>query len=925
MPESDNSRRPSLRSTRDARRSARFVGRNDLVAAVSQELTASQPAANVVSLTGIGGIGKSSVVRELRRALDAEGKPYVAASVEECTSVVALASAFRDSVPPNFSESFLAFDALLGRLSVALGKLERVAQRTAEGLRGTVASLGPVGAFVANFVGEDRIDDWISQYLSPEETDLLRTSDSALATELMTALSSASSLDRCRPLIIIDGYEYVTAELDQWLREDILSNDHTPPNVVLLIAGRDPLQHQQIRWAQDWNDVVLGIELDPLPPDTVESYFRTRGLSDDERIEGLVELSCGLPWAMELLADLSNPVGQSSPVSLADAGRLVVARLLDQLEREQPMLKPVVEAAAVLPRFDLDLVRTVAGVEVEDRVVEELPRFSFVRRLESGDLALHDVVAEHVRRHLLEDRPVWLHSLTGRAAAAVADRRNQAEPHGSSWFAWLLLELRICIDGGLEYLAILPPAWLHAIGATSKYSSQLQEVLAAVGSERANDPALAALRGHVELFSGDPHQAIALYEKVVETDDPSEAREAAVLGLVEALHRQGRVHDALDLAQQELATSHYSGATEVLLMARVSEMAGILGDLETTREYSDATLRELPGVHDPAMRAHIALLFAHTAIFRHDYAAGADALAVASDAWKAVSDEFGLAQVASAKAWLASLDGNFANAFAQGTAALGYFRGSDYRFGYGLALLSRGELMRRANEPASGLAWNRSAVGLFDEVGSLLYETIARTQLGACLCDAGLAAEARRELDIAIEHQDLIGEKTTQGQALFFRALIESEAAQTSALLLECAAALSSSTSPYAHMFADLCTLTLAPDFESLRIVAEDAERAGYLDIASECWAHAARNSVAVTSSDDQPLAIHRSLSAAIGFNIYQFDRVVEQLRTLIWNDDGTCVLNDDLRRELVAEEAALRRRALPRTRAQASKLQLEP
>jgi len=201
-----------------------------------------------------------------------------------------------------------------------------------------------------------------------------------------------------RPLVLaFDAYEKMAA-LDNWLCELVRRLDST--NIFVVIAGRVPP-------GETWNDYWPGWSavattwprLGPFDDDIMREIINRRCIfkevdqPDPAQIERLIRFARGLPMAATVAVDLH--AGRGLTGFNFDRVRVdVVQALVDNIRRGLPDdLRELIEAAAVVRRFDRDLLSSLVGAELVDRCYDELARLSYVEKSEDA-LNIHDRMRE---------------------------------------------------------------------------------------------------------------------------------------------------------------------------------------------------------------------------------------------------------------------------------------------------------------------------------------------------------------------------------------------------------------------------------------------------------------------------------------------------------------------------------------------------
>jgi len=221
-----------------------------------------------------------------------------------------------------------------------------------------------------------------------------------------------------RLVLALDSYEEA-GPLDRWVREAVVAR--LPPEACLVIAGRVPLRTLW-RHLGGWPELVEELPLGGFNRSQTRRYLALYGLlGRGDRAVQLVEAAwastSGNPLALSLAAAVARREGQTALERAADHPE-VVAELTRRWLREVPdeRLRRLLEAAAVLRRFDQEVLAETAGEPVSDAEFEQLAALSFVRGTSAG-WSLHALVCRALRTELRWRAPARLDELRRRAVA----------------------------------------------------------------------------------------------------------------------------------------------------------------------------------------------------------------------------------------------------------------------------------------------------------------------------------------------------------------------------------------------------------------------------------------------------------------------------------------------------------------------------
>ena len=229
-----------------------------------------------------------------------------------------------------------------------------------------------------------------------------------------------------RVVLMLDTFEQLSA-LEDWAR-DLAQRLH--PNVLLVLAGR-----AMPNWSRAWPGWLAQAHVEELKPmtddvmrDLVRRYYATMhgGEPDPKQVEAIIGFARGLPMVVTSAVQLWVEHGVED---FAAVKAEVVADLVDRLKEGVPEeMTPVLEAAATVRWFNKDILRAVTGQADVNKAYDELRRFPFVRPRVEG-LALHDAVREIMDEYLRVHDPERHRELHERAAAFLRRgwRRRRAK------------------------------------------------------------------------------------------------------------------------------------------------------------------------------------------------------------------------------------------------------------------------------------------------------------------------------------------------------------------------------------------------------------------------------------------------------------------------------------------------------------------
>lgn len=417
----------------------------------------------ILFIYGVGGVGKSTLLRMFRLFCKHQSIPVGLISAEEIKSSIDVLANLTEGLAqddvrlPKFSSTHRHYRAIQAEIARKGQKIEgttaKLGKVTAKTLVQMAASAIPVVGPLAGTLGSMGMEafvDWLRGFLSQSDIDLYLNLVKPLTDDFLTDVAKAAA--RRRLVLILDAYEQMEA-LDTWVRDWVRALHF---NTLTIIAGRTfPSETWELGWP-GWMARAYVEELEPMTDDAlstlVRRYYGVIQGEDPEpaQAEAVVRFARGLP----LVATTAARLWASYNVKEFQAVKAqVVADLVDRLLEAVPeSLGQMVEAAAVLRWFDQTVLRAVLGVKVSDAKYKELQHFPFVRPVMTGKLAVHDVMREITEENLKMQDPGRHRTWHERAAAYF--EQSMAEADREERELLFLERLYHLIQGGKESLAI---------------------------------------------------------------------------------------------------------------------------------------------------------------------------------------------------------------------------------------------------------------------------------------------------------------------------------------------------------------------------------------------------------------------------------------------------------------------------------------
>jgi len=554
--------------------------------------TASILSRRILIIYGIGGVGKSTLLRMFRLFCRRRNIPIGLVGAEEIKSTVDVLTKLAEDLSrggvrlPRFSSVLRHHQTIQSEVVKKSRKTEGISAKlgkvSAKTLVQTVATAIPIVGPLAGTLGSMGVEsfvDWLRGFLSQEDIDLHLNPVKQLTENFLVDIAKVA--DQRRLVIMVDTYEQMEA-LDAWLK-DWVRMLHL--NTLVVIAGRTfPGQS----WERTWPGWMAQANVEELKPMTKRDlraltyrYYQTIQGEEPERVqvEAVVRFARGLP----LVATTAARLWASYGVMEFQAVKVqVVADLVDSLLKGVPEnLSRIIMGAATLRWFDRSLLRAVLQMDVSDMEYRELCHFPFVRPVMAGKLAVHDVVREILDENLKTQDPEQHREWHERAAAYF---KHPIAEVGKGDRELLFLErLYHLVQAGDESLAIDESQRLVKISLGYYWRPFAESVIALLDQylqQRHNRHWLVYLRYWVTLL--DP--SIEKQMKVIK----------ALVAILEEPDLDTRLRALIPIALGDVPTEANISPNKRIQLLEEAMGSGLLSPQETTEShlYLGHVLRE---------------------------------------------------------------------------------------------------------------------------------------------------------------------------------------------------------------------------------------------------------------------------------------------------------------------------------------------
>lgn len=357
-------------------------------------------------ILGLGGIGKSRLLQQVRRTIVADGGTiqlaWVSLDADAGTTETTALEVLRSQMPGDH----LLFDAALARYRQATGQPPSSRAAGLASRSGDLA-LSQVGVPLKIDFARDLYRRSLKavrrtlRYASEEfaEIDELRDQPGELRRRLPGYLATDLRRDPRSPRIAIfyDAYEKqpqsVLDDGARWLRSFLLELDRG----LHVVTSRTPLPWE----GTDLDGIRQVMHLGELPIDDARQFVFNRLGEIDEVIEDrMLEATRRIPFFLEATLEVcERQIDAGGAIDLdqvpADPEE-AVARFLDHMPPEDRALAIAVSAVRVFDRGTFAALLAVLGRGPSDLAFEEFTDSFFVLSLGGGFHATHDLLTDHV-------------------------------------------------------------------------------------------------------------------------------------------------------------------------------------------------------------------------------------------------------------------------------------------------------------------------------------------------------------------------------------------------------------------------------------------------------------------------------------------------------------------------------------------------
>ncbi|MET9452829.1 tetratricopeptide repeat protein [Streptomyces cinerochromogenes] len=431
------------------RAQAHFVGRRAQVSLFTENLAKdplaeTDPADFLFHIHGVGGVGKSTLLRQWREVArragaltavvdenDVHGVPQALTELARQLAEEAGPLKGFDRASEQFHREQAATTEPIPTDSAGGDEASLSSRLVAQAALGAVSLIPGAGVATA-MTSPEAAAQGLDRLRGSAGTRGRRGRGADVTGLCQAFIAEVDRLSRQHRWVVLffDTWEQTGRYLDQWLRDMVQDTfGPLPVNVMVVLAGREELSER------DWAPLrALGVQDLPLEVFTeaeTRALLAARGVTEQGAVEAVLQLSMGLPLLVELLA-LARPSTAEDIEQGGDAVDAVVERFVQWIN--DPRQRETVLACALAPQLNRDVFAAAAPQDGQD-LWEWLCSQPFVNG-RGGFKQYHAVVRASMVRHQRAHSPQGWTMGHLRLADAHAGWRADAErriPEAERW------------------------------------------------------------------------------------------------------------------------------------------------------------------------------------------------------------------------------------------------------------------------------------------------------------------------------------------------------------------------------------------------------------------------------------------------------------------------------------------------------------
>lgn len=409
-----------------------FTGRADELTLFRSLLPQSrQTDVDILTIYGIGGIGKSVLLGEYYRICDSLEIPVALIDGQAHRSVFSLLLEIHSQLSATTQSQnkspidFPLFDKGLKRYRGIQDKLVShtdIPQKLTKILMQT-AKIVPVTGIIAEVVGEEnfqRAMDGIYSTVGRIDGDFFLQPEAELTESLISDLNDYAENDCV--VIMFDTYEAMTV-LDDWVRDSFFPN--LTDFVFLVIAGRQKLE------GRDWSKyfpLIVQHELGGFSDREAREYLQKRNVANERISCEITAFAEGHPLTLALLVELDASVTISDLNRVTDP-LIIVKELIERIVgKVEADLRTALNVCGIIRHITEESLAYMLKLDTDDASIlfSKLRELDFVIIHNSG-LSLHETIRTVLEEDLQWRAPESYRILHARAAEYYEKRISSIE------------------------------------------------------------------------------------------------------------------------------------------------------------------------------------------------------------------------------------------------------------------------------------------------------------------------------------------------------------------------------------------------------------------------------------------------------------------------------------------------------------------
>lgn len=406
-----------------------FVDREDVLAAFDEELVTLGTSPRLLSLYGVGGIGKSRLLHELRRRTRHEREGVVTAALNLQEPEFRSAAGGLASLRADLGEAGVRFDrfdlayALWWQRLHPMQPLSAAPHPWISGGETVAEIVGDVALGAPGLGAVVKLIDGASRRAHERQirraNESLRELRELSVGELRDAVVHwfAQDLNAHHHVVFLDAYDALeresrdgAADGTEWVRDLCGQLDG-----LVVIASREPLGW--MRYDDGWAERIRALRVPPLPHGARLELLGELGVGDPEASRALAEASHGLPYFLHLASESGDSRGAYTQVE---------ERFLRHVDPTTARYLRLLSVARVFDRYVFDAVAERYRLPSDPETWDRLRRYSFIARAAADTLQMHQLMARAIREGLDRDTFNAQHALLRDIWRARAENSRDA-------------------------------------------------------------------------------------------------------------------------------------------------------------------------------------------------------------------------------------------------------------------------------------------------------------------------------------------------------------------------------------------------------------------------------------------------------------------------------------------------------------------